>query len=193
MFIAIILPLYNQSNWPYLDDLFTEVMSGETDTAFLLADSYNARDFDGTYTDNSTEAFVAINCLDYVGDYATETLRAQAAELAEIAPVFGPRMSYGVGCERWPFPATRVREPIAAAGSADILVIGHHERPRDPVRLGAGDGGAARERAPHHVSRRGAHGLQQVELVRGRRGRRLLHRRHRAGGGSGLLTPVDPR
>jgi pimeloyl-ACP methyl ester carboxylesterase len=132
MFIAIILPLYNQENWPYLDQLFTEVMSGETETAFLLADSYNARNPDGSYSDNSTEAFVAINCLDYVGDYSTETLRAQAAELDKIAPVFGPRMAYGVGCAKWPFPATRVREPIAAAGSADILVVGTTNDPATP-------------------------------------------------------------
>jgi pimeloyl-ACP methyl ester carboxylesterase len=132
MFIAIILPLYNQENWPYLDQLFSEVMSGETETAFLLADSYNGRNPDGSYADNSTEAFVAINCLDYVSDFSTETLRAQAAELAEIAPVFGPRMAYGVGCERWPFPATRVRAPITAAGSADILVVGTTNDPATP-------------------------------------------------------------
>ncbi len=132
MFIAIILPLYNQENWPYLNDLFSEVMSGETDTAFLLADSYNGRNPDGSYADNSTEAFVSINCLDYVGDYSTETLRAQAAELAEIAPVFGPRMSYGVGCAQWPFPATRVREAITAPGSADILVVGTTNDPATP-------------------------------------------------------------
>ncbi len=132
MFISIILPLYNQENWPYLDDLFAEVMTGETDTAFLLADSYNGRNPDGSYADNSTEAFIAINCLDYSSDFSNETLRAQAAELAELAPVFGPRMSYGVSCSAWPFPPTRVREPIAAAGSAEILVLGTTNDPATP-------------------------------------------------------------
>ena len=133
MFIAIILPLYNQDNWTYLDHLFDEVMQGETETAFLLADSYNARNPDGTYADNSTEAFVSINCLDYVSDSSIETMRAQAAELAELAPVFGPRMSYGgTSCAEWPFPATRVREPITAAGSADILVVGTTNDPATP-------------------------------------------------------------
>ncbi|MEO5920252.1 MAG: alpha/beta hydrolase [Pseudolysinimonas sp.] len=133
MFIAIILPLYNQENWPYLDDLFTEVMSGETETAFLLADSYNARNADGTYSDNSTEAFVSINCLDYVSDSSIETMRAQAAELIALAPVFGPRMAYGgTSCAAWPFPATRVREAIAAPGSADILVVGTSNDPATP-------------------------------------------------------------
>ena len=46
--------------------------------------------------------------------------------------MFGPRMSYGVSCARWPFPPTRVREPIAAAGSADILVLGTTNDPATP-------------------------------------------------------------
>lgn len=133
MFVAIILPLYNQDNWPYLDDLFTEVFAGETTTAFFLADNYNGRASDGTYLDNSTEAFIAINCLDYETDVTNDSMRAEAAVLAEAAPVFGPIMSYGgTLCEQWPFPATRVRAPIAAAGSADILVVGTTNDPATP-------------------------------------------------------------
>jgi hypothetical protein len=133
MFVAIILPLYNQDNWPFLDDLFTEVFSGETATAFFLADNYNGRDPDGTYRDNSTEAFISINCLDYVTEVTNESMRAEAALLAEAAPVFGPVMSYGgTLCEAWPFPATRERVAIAAEGSADILVIGTTNDPATP-------------------------------------------------------------
>jgi pimeloyl-ACP methyl ester carboxylesterase len=133
MFIAIILPLYNQDNWPYLDDLFTEVFAGETTTAFFLADNYNGRDPDGTYRDNSTESFISINCLDYVTEVTNESMRAEAALLAEAAPVFGPVMSYGgTLCEAWPFPATRERVKIDASGSADILVIGTTNDPATP-------------------------------------------------------------
>lgn len=133
MFIAIILPLYNQDNWPYLDDLFTEVFAGDTATAFFLADNYNGRDPDGTYRDNSTESFIAINCLDYVSEVTNESMRAEAALLAEAAPVFGPVMSYGgTLCEAWPFPPTRDRVAIAAEGSADILVIGTTNDPATP-------------------------------------------------------------
>ncbi|HEV7740974.1 MAG TPA: alpha/beta fold hydrolase, partial [Pseudolysinimonas sp.] len=78
MFAATILPLYNQDNWPYLDQLFDEVSKGETQTAFLLADSYNERNADGTYDSNSTEAFLSINCLDYEGDSDVATMRAEA-------------------------------------------------------------------------------------------------------------------
>lgn len=132
MFYAIILPLYNQANWPYLDQLFTEVFAGETDTAFFLADAYNERNPDGTYATNSTEAFVAINCLDYRSDTTIAEARVQAVELAHLAPVFGPPMSFGTGCTGWPFPGQRDRVPIAAPGSSEILVIGTTNDPATP-------------------------------------------------------------
>jgi pimeloyl-ACP methyl ester carboxylesterase len=133
MFVAIILPLYNKDNWPYLNQLFTEVRKGKTDTAFLLADSYNDRNDDGTYASNSTEAFVSINCLDYVSDSSLDTMRTQAAQLTKDAPVFGPRMAWGgTSCAKWPFAATRVRGPIAASGSGDILVVGTTNDPATP-------------------------------------------------------------
>jgi pimeloyl-ACP methyl ester carboxylesterase len=133
MFTAIILPLYSQDNWPYLNDLFSSVLSGDADLAFQLADSYYSRTEDGTYTDNSTEAFIAINCLDYQQTSTEESLAGEAAELARLAPVFGPSMSYGgTSCAQWPFPSTRVREPIAAEGSAPILVVGTTNDPATP-------------------------------------------------------------
>lgn len=133
MFNAIILPLYSQSNWRYLNDLFTDVMQGNADYAFQLADGYYGRNMDGTYQNNSTEAFIAINCLDYISTSTRDTLRAQAAELAKLAPTFGPQMSYGgTSCAEWPFPGTRVRGSITAAGSAPILVVGTTNDPATP-------------------------------------------------------------
>lgn len=133
MFNAIILPLYSESNWPYLSDLFTDVMQGNADYAFQLADAYYGRNSDGTYADNSTEAFIAINCLDYVSTSTRDTLRAEAAELAKAAPTFGPQMSFGgTSCDQWPFEATRVRQPIRAPGSAPILVLGTTNDPATP-------------------------------------------------------------
>jgi pimeloyl-ACP methyl ester carboxylesterase len=132
MFVAIILPLYNKDNWPYLEQLFTEVLKGKTTTAFQLADSYNDRNDDGTYNSNSTEAFISINCLDYQTDSSVETLRTQAAQLTKDAPVFGPWMAYGTSCIGWPFASTRVRGPISADGSNDILVVGTTNDPATP-------------------------------------------------------------
>ncbi|HWH25543.1 MAG TPA: alpha/beta hydrolase [Pseudolysinimonas sp.] len=135
MFTAIIVPLYNPDNWYALDQLFAEVQDHDATTAFVLADSYYERDADGTYTSNSTEAFMAINCLDYPPAVRTESPEAQAAELEKVAPVFGPLMAYGeTGCPGWPFPSTRERGPITAAGSSDILVIGTTNDPATPYK-----------------------------------------------------------
>jgi len=133
MFSAIILPLYNRDNWSYLDQLFTDVRKGGTSVAFQLADSYNDRRSDGTYSDNSTEAFQAINCLDYVTDSNVADMRRQAAELVQQAPVFGPVMSWGgTSCATWPFAGTRDRVAIHADGSAPILVVGTTNDPATP-------------------------------------------------------------
>ena len=133
MFNAIIFPLYNKTSWPYLTQLFSSVMRGDASVAFQLADSYYGRKADGTYKDNSTEAFIAINCLDYAAESTTDaSLRADAAKLASLAPTLGPQLSYDTSCASWPFRPTRTRAPIAADGSAPILVVGTTNDPATP-------------------------------------------------------------
>ncbi|MBG6055516.1 pimeloyl-ACP methyl ester carboxylesterase [Salinibacterium sp. CAN_S4] len=133
MFTAIILPLYNPDSWVSLRELFTSVFEGDANYAFQLADTYNGRDVDGNYAENQTEAFIGINCLDARGDGNVAQMRAEAAELTELAPVLGPQMSWGgTGCPNWPVPAKRGRAPIVAEGSADILVVGTTNDPATP-------------------------------------------------------------
>jgi pimeloyl-ACP methyl ester carboxylesterase len=133
MTAAIILPLYDASNWPYLRDLFSSVLQGDADLAFLLADSYNSRGDDGTYLDNSLESRIAINCLDYPRELNRDIWRAEAAQLAELAPIFGPQFAWGeTSCADWPYPTDRARGPIVAAGSGDILVVGTTNDPATP-------------------------------------------------------------
>ena len=130
---AIVLPLYREDDWPYLRQLFTAVMQGDSTVAFALADSYNGRNADGTYIDNSLEARFAINCLDYASQGDVAVMRAQAQELATLAPVLGKQLSYGdVGCLGWPVKAAAERPVIHAAGSADILVVGTTNDPATP-------------------------------------------------------------
>jgi pimeloyl-ACP methyl ester carboxylesterase len=133
MFNAIIFPLYNRANWPYLNQLFTSVQQGDPSIAFQLADAYYGRNANGTYKNNSTEAFIAINCLDYAAGSTTDaTLQAEAAQLTKVAPVFGPQLAYDTSCASWPFPPTRTRAPITAAGSAPIIVVGTTNDPATP-------------------------------------------------------------
>jgi pimeloyl-ACP methyl ester carboxylesterase len=130
---AIVLPLYSQDNWPYLQQLFAAVMKGDAQLAFTLADSYNGRDVDGTYIDNSLEARLAINCLDYSSQADVSVMRAEAAQLAAAAPVLGKQLAYGdLGCLGWPVAAASQRPVIDGAGAADILVVGTTNDPATP-------------------------------------------------------------
>ncbi len=130
---AIIYPLYDRASWTYLSRMFAAVMKGSAAFAFQLADAYNNRNDDGTYADNSTEAFTAINCLDYTYNADPNVMKQQAAELSKAAPVIGPYLSYGdISCANWPFTSTLKRGPIAAAGSAPILVVGTTNDPATP-------------------------------------------------------------
>lgn len=136
MFTAIIFPLYNVDNWPYLVQLFNSVMQGNASVAFALADEYNDRNSNGTYQDNSTEAFNAIDCLDYPSDSNVATMRAQAAQLNTLAPVFGHLMAYGgTSCYDWPYPPTRTAGALKAVGSAPILVVGTTGDPATPYAM----------------------------------------------------------
>lgn len=133
MFTAIIFPLYNKSSWPALSQMFTQVKKGDADYALELADQYNGRNDDGTYQDNSTEAFISIDCLDYPTDSSIATMRSQAAQLEKEAPVLGPEMAWGgTSCYQWPYAPTRSPAPIAAKGSAPILVVGTTNDPATP-------------------------------------------------------------
>lgn len=119
---AILLPLYSQSNWPALTDMFTDVLQGSAEYAFYLADLYYDR-VDGEYTANTTEAFIAYNCMDYPADDAAEA-DAAMARLELEAPTLSPYQDGPDLCEQWPYPPTGVREPITADGADPILVIG---------------------------------------------------------------------
>ncbi|MCU1599048.1 MAG: alpha/beta hydrolase [Glaciihabitans sp.] len=134
MFTAIITPLYNVDNWPALVDLFTTVMHGDPSYAFQIADQYYERNSTtGKYTDNSYEAFNAINCLDYPSNTNIAYMRAEAVKIDKVAPVIGHLMAYGdVFCDGWPFKAAEKPGPLPAVGSAPILVIGTTGDPATP-------------------------------------------------------------
>ena len=133
MTTAIIFPLYDEANWMYLREVLALVMQGETEFAFVLADTYNGREQNGEYRDNSLESRIAINCLDYGAQGDRELWRSQAAELEKRAPVLGSQFGYGgTLCGQWPFDQGKEPGLIDAAGSADILVVGTTNDPATP-------------------------------------------------------------
>lgn len=130
---AIILPLYSPDSWEYLNVMLKDVMAGDAANAFSFADQYNGREADGSYMDNSTEAFMAYNCRDYTYDDDPSTMEKQADEIDDVAPVFGPYMGYGdIGCANWPFTDGAERSEIHAEGADPVLVVGTTGDPATP-------------------------------------------------------------
>jgi pimeloyl-ACP methyl ester carboxylesterase len=137
--IALTMALYSQDSWPFLNDLFSEAQDGVTDTAFFLADYYYSRDTDGTYADNSLEAFIAIFCVDYPNETDPTVLAQQEVLLEEASPTtYRPSPPIGdLTCINWPFQYQG--PPIAAltgAGAPPILVVSTTGDPATPYEWG---------------------------------------------------------
>lgn len=131
---AIVTPLYSESSWGYLNQLFEDVKAGNANIGLALADSYYSR-VDGKYVDNSTEAFMAINCLDYSTEIDPVRMLREAAELEKVAPTIGRFQGFGdVSCAGWPFPGVTERNPVSAEGAAPILIVGTTGDPATPFR-----------------------------------------------------------
>lgn len=129
---AIVAALYSQDSWSYLTIALTDVLKGDADVAFQLADFYYNRSGPGDYADNSTEAFRAYNCMDYPLDSSTADEDASRAVIAQKAPTIAPYWDGVDPCETWPYPPTGVRQRITADGAAPILVVGTTNDPATP-------------------------------------------------------------
>ncbi|SFK15549.1 alpha/beta hydrolase [Cellulomonas sp. KH9] len=133
-FSGVAAPLYAQASWPLLTQALTAAIEeGDGSVLLQLADSYYGRAPDGTYSSNQNEAFSAILCLDDRPSADPDDMRADAAEVAAVAPTVGRFFSYGgVACEAWPVPAVGALESYAADGAAPVLVIGTTNDPATP-------------------------------------------------------------
>ena len=128
---GIIAALYAEGSWPFLTAALEDVLQGNPDIAFQLADFYYNR-VDGAYLDNSTEAFRAYNCMDYPTDITDAERAASDALVAAEAPTVAPYWSGPDPCDGWPYPPTGARGEIAAAGAAPIVVVGTTNDPATP-------------------------------------------------------------
>ncbi len=130
---AIFSDLYSPYEWPDLNDLFGRVMRGDASTAFAASDSYNGRNSDGTYADNSYVADFAIQCLDNGSDDTLSDMRAEAAQLKKDAPVLGIYDAYTeIGCGAWPYGPLPFPKAVHAAGANPIIVVGTTGDPATP-------------------------------------------------------------
>jgi pimeloyl-ACP methyl ester carboxylesterase len=127
--------LYAKEYWPLLRQAFAQGMQQKDGTLFMtLADQLVERKPDGTYS-NQSEANMAVNCVDKPNPRDLPTYRKSVEEAKKASPLFGEFVVWGgLGCVYWPVQAKQAPKPIAAKGSAPILVIGTTRDPATPYK-----------------------------------------------------------
>ncbi|WP_422629297.1 alpha/beta hydrolase [Rhodococcus sp. (in: high G+C Gram-positive bacteria)] len=131
--------LYSPSLWGSLRGGLTSLSDGDGDTLLLLADMYEGRAEDGTYS-NINDAFNAIRCV----DDPRITDRAVAGEadtrFREVAPFLDDGRGTGQApldlCAIWPVPNTGEPHTPDVPGLAPVLVVSTTEDPATPYQAG---------------------------------------------------------
>jgi pimeloyl-ACP methyl ester carboxylesterase len=133
-FYGVIMPLYQRSEWTYLDAGLQQALRGDGTILMLLSDAYASRNPDGTYADNGIEAIGVISCLDDPWAIDPRKVPSQYPAFERASPTFGKVFAWGLsGCWGDPFRNTdRPGLKIDGAGAAPIVVIGTTRDPATP-------------------------------------------------------------
>jgi len=98
-----------------------------------LADVYASRDPNGSYSDNSTEAIYAINCLDDPFAITADEVPGRIPTFLEASPTLGEVFAWGLlNCRGLQVEPAYEPLDIKAEGAAPIVVIGTTRDPATP-------------------------------------------------------------
>src|ERR1700749_1245053 len=137
--IGTIMALYSPTFWHHLTTGLTELSRHRGDVLLELADLYMRRDKQGHYS-NSTDARVAVNCVDQPPVKDRAKVIDEDRRSREVAPF----MNYGkftgdapLGtCAFWPVPPSSKPHTIRAQGLAPTLVVSTTHDPATPYQAG---------------------------------------------------------
>ena len=131
-FTGVLYGLYYRVVWPDLDVALALMDRGDGSALLTLADQYNERSPDGTYT-NFIDAIEAVDCLDR--PYATDITSYDqlGPTFSKISPLLGPYFQYSdLTCAYWPVKPTGHVGPVTADGAPPILLVGATGDPATP-------------------------------------------------------------
>jgi pimeloyl-ACP methyl ester carboxylesterase len=132
---GMLFTLYSKSYWKYMTQGFSQAFKGDGTTFILLADAYNNRNQDGSYTGNELESNIAVNCLDNRSSAVTADMVAQNAKVMAASSLLGRYWQWGgLGCLNWPKQHTVSPKSYAATGAGPILVLGTTNDPATPYK-----------------------------------------------------------
>ena len=132
-FYGIVAPLYNRDYWFLLSAALRSAQGGNGAQLMQLADLYASRGSDGGYSDNSSEAIYAINCLDDPYAIPASEVPGQYAAFEAASPTFGRVFAWGlVNCGDIEVASSEPARDIRAAGADPIVVVGTTRDPATP-------------------------------------------------------------
>ena len=133
-FYGIVAPLYNRDYWFILSAALGSALDGQGQALMELADLYSSRGQEG-YTDNSTEANVAINCLDDPSSVPFGTVRDAYPAYEAASPTFGRIFAWSLTtCRGFTLRSSEAPLDIRGEGAAPILVTGTTRDPATPLK-----------------------------------------------------------
>ena len=135
---AILSYLYfPSSDFDQLRPALNQAMSERNPDALLkLLDLRISRAPDGRYTDNSTDSFYAVSCLDLPVTASLEEVRKYADQLAISAPTFGQALGWGVlACKDWPYQEAPIVSEFDKSLPPVMIVVTEND-PATPAQWG---------------------------------------------------------
>ncbi|SOD74052.1 alpha/beta hydrolase family protein [Jatrophihabitans sp. GAS493] len=128
---GVLSALYSSDSWPTLGNALIQAKQGDAAGLFELADEYNERSDDGTYS-NIYEANLTISCNDEAPGPTDAVIRSTATQWSTRYPMFGLWSATALfGCQAWQ-PIRHLLPAPSAVGSKPILVIGTLHDPATP-------------------------------------------------------------
>lgn len=131
--------LYSTELWGPLRRGLTQLAAGRGDILLSLADLYNGRLSDGTYS-NTNDAFTAVRCVDdpRVTDRAEEG--SLDARFRAAAPFLDDGRGNGTAalepCAFWPVPSQADPGPVSVPGLVPTVVVSTTDDPATPYEAG---------------------------------------------------------
>lgn len=133
---GLALGFYSKELWPQLTTALKAAMAGQPDQLMEMANMYSDRSSDGSYANNSMQAFYAVSCLDRKASSDLASYEKDATTFSQKAPTWGRMLAWGsLACGEWAVPATGKEQRVTAAGSGPILVVGTTRDPATPYRF----------------------------------------------------------
>jgi pimeloyl-ACP methyl ester carboxylesterase len=132
-FAGIGVTLYSRSYWVLLSSALRAALGGDGSLLLQLSDAYTARKSDGTYSNNSMEAFYDISCVDDPSWTPFSKVPALFPAFDKASPVFGRSFAWSLTQCRGFTPRSDQPVPeVHAQGAPPIVVVGTTRDPATP-------------------------------------------------------------